>query len=189
MSHGVAEPSAWVERFAPLIPPGRVLDLACGGGRHARLLAEMGYSVLAVDRDAAALATVADERIQTRLIDLEQSGAEQQPLWPLAPSMYSGVVVTNYLHRPLMSALLGSVQPGGILIYETFAQGNGQFGKPSNPDFLLAPAELLGIVGRDRGLRVIAYEDGYISEPKPAMIQRICACRTDAHVKPELLAL
>ena len=127
--------------------------------------------------------------IATLQFDLEAADASNHPDWPLKLAQWSGIIVTNYLHRPLMDTLLQSLAPGGVLIYETFAAGNGQFGKPSNPDFLLAPAELLGIVGRDRGLRVIAYEDGYISEPKPAMIQRICACRTDAHVKPELLAL
>jgi len=189
MSHASAEPSAWVERFAPLIPAGRVLDLACGAGRHARLLAAMGHDVVAVDRDAAALATLAGERIEGRLIDLEQSGAEQQALWPLVASMYSGVVVANYLHRALMSALLASVKSGGILIYETFAHGNGQFGKPSNPDFLLARGELLDVGLRAPAWHVIAFEDGYVETPKPAMIQRVCARREGAATIPICVAL
>ena len=98
-------------------------------------------------------------------------------------------MVTNYLYRPLMDALLASVVPGGVLIYETFAQGNGQFGKPSNPDFLLAPGELLQIVMRAQGWRVIAFEDGYVSTPKPAMIQRICARRGGPELVPVDVAI
>jgi hypothetical protein len=99
------------------------------------------------------------------------------------------VVVTNYLHRPLMDALLASVAPGGVLIYETFAQGNGQFGKPSNPDFLLAPGELLDKVSRAGGWHVIAFEDGYVNTPKPAMIQRICARRGGPELVPVDVAI
>lgn len=182
-------PSGWVARFAPLIPAGRVLDLACGGGRHARWLASLGHPVLAVDRDPAAIAAAAGEQIEARQFDLEAGGAAQHDGWPLPPAAYAGVVVTNYLHRPLMDALLKSLAPGGVLIYETFAQGNGQFGKPSNPDFLLAPGELLQIVARDPALRVIAYEDGYLSHPRPAMLQRICARREDGATAAESLAL
>ncbi len=182
-------PSGWVVRCAPLIPAGRVLDLACGGGRHARFLASRGHPVLAVDRDPAAVVAVAGDLIETGLFDLEAEGASQREGWPLSPAAYAGVVVTNYLHRPLMDALLQSLAPGGVLIYETFAWGNGQFGKPSNPDFLLAPGELLQIVGRDPGLRVIAYEDGYLSKPRPAMVQRLCARRDDGVNAAESLAL
>ena len=182
-------PSRWVSRFAPLVPKGRVLDLACGGGRHARWMAGLGHAVLAVDRDVAALAASAGERIATLRFDLEAADASGHSDWPLKPAQWSGIIVTNYLHRPLIDALMQSLAPGGVLIYETFAVGNGQFGKPSNPDFLLAPGELLALIGRDASLRVIAYEDGYISEPKPAMVQRICALRADADLKPEMLAL
>lgn len=170
-------PSSWVTRFAPLIPAGRVLDLACGGGRHARLMASIGHPVVAVDRDPEAIAAVAGELIEARQFDLEADGASQRKDWPLSPAAYAGVVVTNYLHRPLMDALLHSLAPGGVLIYETFAQGNGQFGKPSNPAFLLAPGELLQFVSRDHRLRVIAYEDGYLNNPRPAMVQRLCVRR------------
>ncbi len=182
-------PSRWVSRFAPLVPPGRVLDLACGKGRHARWMAGLGHPVLAVDRDVVALAAIADERISPLRFDLEADGASDHPDWPLQPAAYAGVIVTNYLHRPLMDALLRSLAPGGVLIYETFAIGNGQFGKPSNPAFLLAPGELLQIAARDSGLRVIAYEDGFVSEPGPAMIQRICARRSEGQAGPESLAL
>ncbi len=174
------QPSAWVQRFAPMMPSGRVLDLACGGGRHARLLASLGHPVLAVDRDPQALAATAGERIEALAFDLERPGAENEIDFPLADGRYSGIVVTNYLHRPLLPALLSSLANGGVLVYETFAAGNGQFGKPSNPAFLLSPGELLHAVASHpdhKVLRVLAYEDVYTDMPKPAMVQRICVQR------------
>lgn len=166
------EPSPWVARFAPLLPDGgRVLDLACGGGRHSRLLLERGHRVLAVDRDVSRLEDLAGEgRLEILQCDLE-SGA----LPAFLQQTFDGVVVTNYLHRPLLPALLATVGPGGLLIYETFAAGNERFGRPSNPDFLLKPGELLEWVGNE--LRVLAYEDLEVSRPKPAAVQRICARR------------
>jgi SAM-dependent methyltransferase len=165
----LASPSAWVRRFAPLIKAqGIVLDLACGEGRHARYLAGLGYRVEAVDRDGAALAALAGvDGISTCCADLESSP------WPCGSDRFDGIVVTNYLHRPLMPALLAALRPGGVLIYETFAVGNEKFGRPSNPDFLLRPDELLQHVsGR---LSVVAFEQGLIERPAPALIQRICA--------------
>jgi len=166
--------SAWVRRWAPLIHEGEVLDLACGGGRHARLLAGLGHTVIALDRDAEALAQVAagehGDDITTVEYDLEAPGAA----WPFAPRSLSAIVVTNYLYRPLFGAIAGSLAPDGVLIYETFARGNEAFGKPSNPDFLLMPGELLGVAGRG-GLRVLGYEDGVVAQPKPARLQRLCA--------------
>lgn len=183
------QPSRWVSRFAPLVPAGPVLDLACGGGRHARLFASLGHPVLAVDRDPAALAASAGERIDILQFDLERDGAEHDPAWPLKAGAYVGIVVANYLHRPLMPALLASLAAGGVLIYETFADGNGQFGKPSNPAFLLQPGELLAAVADAAELRVVAYEDGYVSGPAPAMVQRLCARRVGASTPPESVAL
>lgn len=186
------QPSEWVSRFAGLIPAGRVLDLACGGGRHARLLARLGNSVLAVDRDPVALGTASGPGVTTLPFDLEHPEAVLQPDWPLGPARYAGIVVVNYLHRPLMSALLASLVRGGILIYETFATGNGQFGKPSNPDFLLQPGELLDWARLQPSCRVIAYEDGYQDQPRPAMVQRICLRMADAGAaepSPETLQL
>jgi SAM-dependent methyltransferase len=175
--------SAWVNRFAALVGPGEVLDLACGGGRHARLFASLGHPVLAVDRDADALAKAVGEGITPLQCDLENSsGTDDTPVWPFGAGRFASIVVTNYLYRPLFPHIVSSLAPGGILLYETFARGNEQFGKPSNPDFLLAPGELLE-VARTNGpesLRVIAYEDGYIDLPKPAMVQRICALKTAA---------
>jgi SAM-dependent methyltransferase len=186
----VDHPSAWVVRFAPLIPQGEVLDLACGSGRHARLLAAMGHAVLAVDRDAQALAATAGQGINTLQIDLE-SGSGPLFSWPFEPNRFAGIVVTNYLHRPLFPPILDSLAVNGVLIYETFAQGNGRFGKPSNPDFLLEPGELLRMAGADssHSLRIIAFEDGYIDQPKPAMVQRICVVKTDSDILPHSVRL
>jgi len=169
MAHGQADPSIWVARFAPLVPPGEVLDLACGAGRHARLFAARGHSVLALDRDAAALALVGPG-IVTMQCDLEDGITA----WPFGQARFAGIVVTNYLHRPLFTKLAHSLAPGGVLIYETFAIGNEAYGKPSNPAFLLAEGELLAKAA-SCGLRVLAFEDGYSADPKPAMVQRLCA--------------
>lgn len=169
-SHSHAdEPSKWVERWAPLIASGgRVLDVASGGGRHARPLAARGLEVDALDRDAQALAALAGvPRVTAVCADIENGP------WPFARGRYAGVVVTNYLHRPLFDDLLAALAPGGVLIYETFAAGNERFGRPSNPAFLLEPGELLEVV-RGR-LRVAAYEDLEVADPRPAMVQRICA--------------
>jgi SAM-dependent methyltransferase len=179
------EASRWVARFAPLIPQGEVLDLACGGGRHARLLAAAGHQVLAVDRDAAALERVAGKGIGTLRVDLEDP-AEGGVCWPFEAGRFAGIVVTNYLHRRLFLHIVAALAPQGVLIYETFAQGNERFGKPSNPDFLLAPGELLDAT---RALRVIAFEDGYVALPKPAMVQRICALKASAGSNLERLRL
>jgi len=172
------QPSAWVSRFAGLVPSGLVLDLACGGGRHARLFAALGHPVLAVDRSDSALLQSQGSGITGLRFDLEQEGAAAHTDWPLVPDRFAGIVVTNYLHRPLFAPLLQSLVSGGVLIYETFAQDNGRFGKPSNPDFLLAPGELLSNVHAQPGLRVLAFEDGYSALPKPAMVQRICVVKT-----------
>ena len=165
----MSDASQWVQRFAALTPPGEVLDVACGSGRHARLFAQAGHAVLALDRDPAALAQAAGPGITTLAFDLENG----QP-WPFSAGRFQAIVVTNYLHRPLLSALAASLAPGGVLIYETFAVGNEQFGRPSNPDFLLHDGELLALAA-SAGLRVIAYEAGVVTQPQAAMVQRLCA--------------
>ncbi|MFM0595963.1 class I SAM-dependent methyltransferase [Paraburkholderia dilworthii] len=168
--HGLGEPSRWVRHWAHLVlAGGAVLDVASGAGRHARFFASLGHPVTAVDRDAAALDTLCDAPLITPLVaDLE--GA----VWPLpGNAKFAAVVVTNYLHRALFPQLLDSLAPGGVLVYETFAQGNESVGKPSNPAFLLAPGELLEVV-RGR-LRVVAFQDGFLAQPRPAYVQRICA--------------
>ena len=165
-------PSGWIVRFAPRVRAGgMVLDLACGSGRNTRLFASRGHFVTAIDRDIGGLVDLAgDRRIETVAFDLE-SGAPP----PFAGRRFAGVVVTNYLYRPLLGALVEAVEPGGVLLYETFAAGNERFGRPSNPDFLLRPGELLDAV---RGhLRVLAYEDLEVDEPRPAAVQRIAARR------------
>jgi SAM-dependent methyltransferase len=168
-AHFELPPSAWVQRWIPMIRPGGVvLDVAAGSGRHARLLARMGFEVEAVDRDTSLFA---DPPAQVRLVEAD---IEAGP-WPFAGRRFDGIVVTNYLHRPLIAVLVDCLEPGGVLIYETFARGNERFGKPSNPDFLLAPGELLESV-RGR-LRVLAYEDLTVSEPRPAALQRLAARR------------
>ena len=170
--------SRWVRRFAGLIPPNsKVLDLACGGGRHARYAASLGHSVLAVDKDVSALSADPSQNIHCLSFDLELSDSASHAGWPLAPDQFGGIIVTNYLHRPLMLDLLSSLRAGGVLIYETFAQDNGLFGKPSSPDFLLLPGELLHLASSKPEFHVLAFEDGYVSDPKPAMVQRICLIR------------
>ena len=166
--------SPWVLRWAPLLRPGsRVLDVACGSGRHARLFAAAGHAVTAVDRDAAAIAVLATvPGISARCADIEGGP------WPYAGLGFDAVVVTNYLHRPLFAALVAAVAPGGVFIYETFAVGNERHGRPSNPDFLLRPGELLEVVRP--ALDVVAYEAGFIAQPKPAVLQRVCARRGSA---------
>ncbi|WP_371817446.1 class I SAM-dependent methyltransferase [Polynucleobacter sp. AP-Nino-20-G2] len=170
--------SPWVKRFALSIPKeGSVLDLACGGGRNAALLASLGYSVLAVDQDINAIQQWSDSLIHPRQENLEGE------TWPLQGLQFAGIVVTNYLYRPFLEQLPKMLVDGGVLIYETFAEGNAEFGKPSNPNFLLKPAELLGLAASS-GLKVIAYEDIYLDQPKPAMVQRICAVK--GHLKGHL---
>lgn len=165
-------PSPWIVRHLQHIPQsGLVLDLACGSGRHTRLLAGCGYRVLAVDRNSEALAGLQGVAgVKTAELDLEGND------WPLAGQRFAGIVVTNYLWRPRLPDLLALLTPGGVLIYETFMLGNEAFGKPSNPDFLLQPGELRAVAVA-AGLREIAFEEGYVASPKPAVCQAICAIR------------
>lgn len=128
---------------------------------------------MAVDRDPAfAPAFAGEPNIQFITVDLENGP------WPLADTQFDVIVVTNYLHRPLFHALHAALAPGGLLLYETFAAGNAAFGRPSNPDYLLKPRELLDVFGAD--LRVLAFEDGFSAQPKPAMVQRIAARKAES---------
>jgi SAM-dependent methyltransferase len=164
-------PSGWVLRWVHLIPTGGVvLDVACGTGRHARALAARGHEVHAVDRSEEALARLAGApRIIPLCADIEGGP------WPYAGRTFAGIIVTNYLHRPLLPVLVQSLAAPGVLIYETFAVGNERYGRPSNPDFLLRRGELLDhIRGR---LTVVDYEDLVVSVPRPAVVQRLCATR------------
>lgn len=164
--------SEWIARFATLVPEGgTVLDVACGQGRHTRFFLDRGHPVVAVDVDVGG---VEDLRGQAGLTivdaDLEDGRAVS-----FAGQRYAAVVVAAYLHRPLLPALVDAVDEGGLLLYETFARGHERFGRPTNPDFLLRPGELLEVA---RGhLRVVAYEDVVVSHPRPAGVQRLCARR------------
>ena len=174
--HGFQAPSPWVERFAALVPAGgAVLDLACGAGRHGRLFADRGHPVTAVDVDPAAIdAVAADPRIEAIAADLEAGG------WPLGERGFAGIVVTNYLWRPILPRLAAALDQGGVLIYETFARGNEHYGRPRNPEHLLRPGDLLQAF--EAGLSVVAYEHGIVEHPRPAVVQRIAAVRSDRPV-------
>ena len=165
----------------PLIKRGgRVLDLAAGSGRHTRLLLESGFTVCAVDRDISALLPLAGSGCEVRQVDLEVGDS------PPLDTGYDAIVVTNYLHRPLLPAIAQALAPGGVLIYETFARGNERFGRPHNPDFLLCPGELLEAFAM---LTVVAFEQGEISVPRPAVIQRITAIAGPVGHLPEPVGL
>jgi len=164
-------------RFASELGPGsRVLDLACGAGRHARMLLDAGHHVTAVDVDLSGVTDLEGHpSVSLRAADLEDGSP-----WPLPGATFDGVIVTNYLHRPIFPAVLAAVATGGMLLYETFARGNEQYGKPSNPDFLLRPAELLEVVrsdGEAGGFEILDFSQGFTDTPKPAVVQRIAARR------------
>jgi SAM-dependent methyltransferase len=168
----IIPPSPWVAvHCGRTAPGGCILDLACGSGRHARFLAGLGFAVVAVDRDAGAIATLQDvPGISAMQLDLEGE------VWPLAGRSFAGIVVTNYLWRPRLPDVLAMLAPGGVLIYETFMVGNEAWGKPSSPAFLLRPGELREVV-QAAGLCEIAFAEGYTASPKPAVRQAICAVR------------
>lgn len=167
---GLGSPSPWLLRWAHVLPTaGRALDLACGSGRHVLWLAARGLAVTGVDRDALALSGLADlgpavERIEA---DIEAGP------WPLAGRLFDTVLVTNYLWRPLLPHIAASLAPGGVLVYETFADGHQHVGRPSRPDFLLQRGELLRAF---EGLRVVAFEDGWLTDPERC-VQRLVAVR------------
>lgn len=177
-AHGTEPPSTWVQRWSHLVPKrGTVLDVACGHGRHARWFYERNHPLALVDRSQEAIDFIAnslpgltDRAVETVVADIEEGP------WPFAGRQFDAVVVTNYLWRPLLPTLLASLAPGGVLIYETFTQGNETVGKPSRPDFLLRPGELLEVC---KGLRVVAFEEGFHENP-PRFIQRIAAVREAA---------
>ncbi|MEE2887903.1 MAG: class I SAM-dependent methyltransferase [Pseudomonadota bacterium] len=175
MNHPPNPPSAWISRFIRRLPPASsVLDLACGTGRHTRLLTAAGHQVTAVDRDLSQLADFSPDPGSVQLVEVD---LEDGSGWPLEDSRFDLIVVTNYLWRPLFPYLRTAVAKGGMLLYETFAVGNERFGKPDNPAFLLRPDELLAEFGTS--LQVLAFEQGEVEAPKPAVVQRICAVHMD----------
>ena len=166
--------SDWVRRFAGLAPEGDILDVACGTGRHSRLFLDRGRHVTGIDRyNAGVIDLLGRPDFELIEADLESGGD-----WPAGNRKFAAVIVTNYLYRPLFPALINALADNGCLIYETFAQGNERHGRPSNPDFLLAPGELLSETSGT--LSVVAYEHGLVNNPRPAVMQRICALRNDA---------
>lgn len=186
-AHGSEPASAWIRRWTHLVAAGgTVLDLACGHGRHVRWFVSHGHPVVAVDRSGQALDAIADlaaaaqgPRVRVVQADIETAA------WPLQREgrleAFDGVVVTNYLWRALLPTIVRSVAPGGVLLYETFAHGNASVGKPSRPDFLLQPGELLQAC---RELRIVAYEDGFCADP-PRFVQRIAAVRAQPAGQPD----
>lgn len=169
--HGTESPSAWVQRWTHLVPPrGTVLDVACGAGRHLRWFAARGHAVTGVDRDPVAVqAARAAAGTGARVLQADIENGT----WPFAGQRFDAVIVTNYLWRALLPTIVDSVADGGVLIYETFAAGNETVGKPSRPDFLLQPGELLQA---SAGLQVVAYENGFLDSPE-RFVQRIAAVR------------
>jgi len=173
--HSSLPPSDWIKRWAHLVrPQGTVLDVACGSGRHAHWLATQGFHVTGVDRDTQALAQAHAQwpPQATPPHQLVAADIENQP-WPLPGHTFDALVTTNYLWRPLWPTLLASLAPGGVYLHETFAHGNATVGKPSRPDFLLQPGELLVAC---TGLHVVAYENGFCTNPD-RFVQRIVAVR------------
>lgn len=167
MNHASLAPSPWIVRWSHLLAPGAtVLDVACGSGRHMRWLAGRGHAVTGVDRSPEAIEAAAP---YGRVLEADIEGGP----WPFTGQVFGGVVVTNYLWRPLLPDIVAAVAPGGVLLYETFAEGNETVGKPSRPDFLLRPGELLAACAN---LQVIAYENGFLAAPE-RFVQRIAAVR------------
>lgn len=148
------------------------MDVACGSGRHARYFLDLGHCATLVDIDVSKVADLSGRR-DVEIVRADLEGAA----WPFGGRRFEAVVVTNYLWRPLFPDLVSAVAPGGILIYETFAEGNDAFGRPRNPDFLLREGELLDRI--EPHLEVIDFEAGFFHETKPAILQRICARRRE----------
>jgi len=181
--HHDGSPAEWITRFAHLVAPGaRVLDVAAGRGRHARFFAARGAQVLAIDRDAEALAELAGvPGVTPQVADLEGGG------WPLRDARFDAVIVVHYLHRPLLPRLRAALASGGVVLYETFAQGNEAYGRPRNPDFLLAPGELLDWAAEAPALTVVAFEQGLLRRGEDGVVvQRLAAMAPGAPWPPRL---
>ncbi len=173
-------PSKWVIRWASLIQQGgRVLDLACGNGRHSIFLASLGFDVVAIDRDEQKLTNFSQFKKITPIC----SDLEKRP-WPLSDDKFNGIIITNYLHRPLLPHIVRALDKPGVLIYETFGEGNEAFGKPTNKDFLLLRNELFNTLSET--LHIVSFEQGYVVNPKKAIVQRVCAIFNDNSMNIQL---
>lgn len=162
-----AAPSAWVRRWAHLLKPdSRVLDVACGHGRHLQWAVAQGLEALGIDRDAQAV------QAARAFAPVLEADIENDP-WPLPGRSFDAVIVTNYLWRPLLPRIVDALAPGGVLLYETFAHGNETVGRPARADFLLRHGELLEVCA---ALQVVAYENGFLDAPA-RFVQRIAAVR------------
>jgi SAM-dependent methyltransferase len=181
MTQGQALPSPWIDAYLELADsrrPGRVLDVACGNGRHLLLAHQRGYQVVGIDRDVSGARDAGALVSAGAGVTLLQADLETDAPWPMAGQTFDVVIVTNYLHRPQLAAIVANVAPGGVLIYETFAVGHERFGRPTNPDFLLQPGELLRVV--DGCLTPIVFEHGQLVKPD-RMVQRIVAVGAHHH--------
>lgn len=171
--HHSAPPSTWVQvHISGASPGGTVLDVACGGGRNMRVALQLGHPVVGVDRDLAGVRDIE----QAASVELIEADLETGRPWPLGSRTFAAVIVTNYLWRPILPDIVAAVARDGLLIYETFAQGQERHGRPSNPDFLLAPGELLEAV-RGR-LMPLAYACATLTNPT-RLVQRLVAVGPD----------
>ena len=170
MKKKILSVSDWVKKYVSLIPANKlVLDLACGSGRNTRFLLKRGYKVLALDRDVSRLADIS----HSQSLEICEFDLEAGSKFPFNRKEFSGIVVTNYLHRPLFDHLKPALEHGGVLIYQTFMEGNEAYGRPNNPNFLLKKNELKNVFKKQ--LNIVAFTEGYVKNPKPAMTQSICA--------------
>ena len=162
------KPNKWIECYSSLIPSGKgVLDLACGSGRHTGMLLHKGYQVTAVDIDIDLI----KQNFSNKKLDIVKCDLEGLSSWPFGKNTFWGIIVVNYLHRPLYSKIMESLEKGGVLVYQTFADGHSQYGKPKNPDYLLKRGELKKVFD---SMRIMSYQHGYLSYPSPSIVQIIC---------------
>ena len=169
-------PSSWIMQQAERWPNGsKILDFASGYGRHSMALSSSfpgRFEILATDYNHAALRELAAQfpNVKTLHTDLENTN-----IWPFADHDFDVVLVTNYLFRPRLPELFRLIRNEGFLAYETFADGNGTYGRPSNPNFLLNDGELPACLPND--FEILDYFHGKIDQPRPAIIQRLAAKR------------
>ncbi len=174
-NHTGTSPSAWVKYFSHLVPKGPVLDIAAGSGRHSKLFSKLGHEVTAIDKDISQLKPLLCKgKIEALSIDLEGKLPIFSKGGPLHNQLFSGIIVVNYLHRPLTKKLLSALTPNGVLIYDTFAVGNEAFARPRNPKYLLKSNELINLCLKK--LQIVAFEHGTLKSNSSFRVkQRIVA--------------